>query len=158
VQIAVTKAARQPVLIRDDPTASLDPQRRKRVWDILRALNAAEGTTIIFITHDAVEAERIIHRVAILHAGRLVALGTPAALKQQVDRKLRLELAYPPDRPPALPPGLPLHDPGPGRTRVTLDWAEVPGVLAALDPATLDDFRLSATTLEDLYLHYATDP
>ena len=94
LQIAIAMAGNAPVLILDEPTANLDPQRRKQVWEVLREENAAHGTTIIFITHDAVEAEKIIDRVAILRAGELVALGRPLDLKRQVDHQLRLELFF----------------------------------------------------------------
>ena len=89
-----------PVLVLDEPTNDLDPQRRKQVWDILRQLNRQKGTTIIFITHDAIEAEKIIQRVGIMRQGELVALGRPSDLKAQVYQTLRLELFFQPDAPP----------------------------------------------------------
>jgi ABC-2 type transport system ATP-binding protein/ABC-2 type transport system permease protein len=63
LQIAIALAARPPVLILDEPTNNLDPQRRKLVWDTLREVNQQLGTTVIFITHDAIEAEKVIQRV-----------------------------------------------------------------------------------------------
>jgi ABC-type multidrug transport system ATPase subunit len=77
-------AGSPPVLILDEPTNSLDPQRRKQVWDNLRALNHDQGTTVIFITHDAIEAEKIIQRVGIMRQGELAVMGKPAELKAQV--------------------------------------------------------------------------
>jgi ABC-2 type transport system permease protein len=59
-------AGSPPVLILDEPTNDLDPQRRKQVWDNLRQINRQQGATIIFITHDAIEAEKIIQRVGIM--------------------------------------------------------------------------------------------
>jgi ABC-type multidrug transport system ATPase subunit len=96
LQIAIAMAANPPVMILDEPTHNLDPQRRKLVWDTLRQVNQQQGTTIIFITHDAIEAEKVIQRVGILREGQLVALGKPSALKQSVDKKLRLELFFSP--------------------------------------------------------------
>ena len=90
----------------DEPTNDLDPQRRKLVWDILREINREQRTTIILITHDAIEAEKPIQRVGILHADELVALSRPSELKRQVDRMLRLELFFSPETPPTLPPNL----------------------------------------------------
>ena len=156
LQIAVAMAGTPPVLILDEPTANLDPQRRKQVWEVLREENAARGTTVIFITHDAVEAEKVIDRVAILRAGELVALGRPLDLKRQVDHQLRLELFFPPDAPPALPPDLPRREIGPGRWLVYLDRPRAATLLQTLDLTRLDDFRLYSATLEDLYLYYAT--
>jgi ABC-type multidrug transport system ATPase subunit len=154
MQIAVCMAASPPVLILDEPTNDLDPLRRKQVWDALRTENRQRGTTIIFITHDAIEAEKIIQRVGILHAGKLVALGKPADLKHQVDRQLRLELFFSPEDPPQLPGSIQPHAIAPGRWLVYLDRADVGALLNALDLSQLDDFRLYSATLEDLYLHY----
>jgi len=80
LQIAIALAARPPVLILDEPTNNLDPQRRKLVWDTLREVNQQLGTTVIFITHDAIEAEKVIQRVGILREGELVAVGRPSEL------------------------------------------------------------------------------
>jgi ABC-type multidrug transport system ATPase subunit len=154
MQIAVCMAASPPVLILDEPTNDLDPLRRKQVWDTLRDENRQRGTTIIFITHDAIEAEKIIQRVGILHAGKLVALGKPADLKSQVDRQLRLELFFSPDAPPNLPASLQPHAVAPGRWLVYLDRPDAGVLLNSLDLTQVDDFRLYSATLEDLYLHY----
>jgi ABC-2 type transport system ATP-binding protein len=56
------------VLILDEPTSDLDPLRRRLVWDTLRRLNHEQGTTIVFITHDSIEAEKTIERVGIMRA------------------------------------------------------------------------------------------
>ena len=156
LQIALAMTGSPPVLILDEPTANLDPQRRKRVWEVLRERNQAHGTTILFITHDPLEAEKVIDRVGILRAGELVAVGRPSDLKSRIDHKLRLELIFAPEAPPALPPGLDCREVAPGRWLVFLDREQAAGVLNGLDLGHLDDFRLYSVTLEDLYLHYAT--
>lgn len=158
--LAVAMAGSPPVLILDEPTNDLAPQRRNQVWEILRSLNQAQDTTIIFITHDAIEAEKIIQRVGILHAGKLVALGRPSQLKSQVDQKLRLELFTSSETPPALPGGLQAArvDNGArngGRWLVYLERSQAAQVMDGLDLRQIDDFRLYSATLEDLYLHYA---
>ncbi len=154
LQLAAVMAGSPPILILDEPTNHLDPQRRQQVWQILRRLNREQGTTIIFITHDAIEAEKIIQRVGIMRDGELVALGKPGDLKRQVDKKLRLELFFPPDAPPILPDDLVQHELDAGRWLVYLEKAEATAVLNTLDLDRLDDFRLHSATLEDLYLHY----
>ncbi|GAB4376856.1 MAG: ABC transporter ATP-binding protein [Elainellaceae cyanobacterium] len=158
LRLAVAMAGSPPVLILDEPTNDLDPQRRKLVWDNLRQLNREQGTTIILITHDAIEAEKAIQRVGILRSGKLVAIGRPSELKQQVDRMLRLELFFEPDNPPALPAELTCDQPSPGHWRIFLEWQQVEPTLNRLDLSQIDDFRLYSATLEDLYLHYATQP
>lgn len=75
LRLATAMAGSPPVLILDEPTNDLDPQRRKLVWDILRRINTEQETTIILITHDAIEAEKAIQRVGIMHSGELVAVG-----------------------------------------------------------------------------------
>jgi len=74
---------RPAVLFMDEPTAGLDPQGRLALWEILRDLNA-DGQTILLTTHYMEEADQLCGRVAIMDHGRILALDTPAALKQGV--------------------------------------------------------------------------
>jgi ABC-2 type transport system ATP-binding protein len=67
------------LLFLDEPTTGLDPQSRRALWDIVRALKA-RGRTILLTTHYMDEAERLCERVAVVDHGRLIALGTPAEL------------------------------------------------------------------------------
>jgi ABC-2 type transport system ATP-binding protein len=156
LRLAVAMAAALPVLILDEPTNDLAPQRRRLVWDVLTRVNRERGTTIVFITHDAIEAEKVIQRVGIMREGALVAVGRPSELKKAVDRKLRLELFCEPGTILHLPVGLEVHALGPGRWIAWVDRCEVEQVLGHLDMEHLDDFRLYSATLEDLYVHYAT--
>ena len=75
---------RPAVLFLDEPTAGLDPQSRLALWETLRSLNG-EGQTIMLTTHYMEEADQLCGRVAIMDRGKILALDTPAALKQQVD-------------------------------------------------------------------------
>jgi ABC-2 type transport system ATP-binding protein len=156
LQLAVTMAAAPPILVLDEPTNDLDPLNRKRVWQLLRAANTA-GSTVIFVTHDAVEAEKVIDRVAIMRHGRVVAVGRPRDLKAKVDDRFRLDLTGDPLAPPTLPPALSWTELEPGRWRAMLAKADVGPILAAVDAHQFDDVRLASATLEDLYLHYASD-
>jgi ABC-2 type transport system ATP-binding protein len=74
---------RPSVLFLDEPTAGLDPQSRLALWDLLGELHR-EGQTILLTTHYMEEADRLCSRVAIMDHGRILALETPAALKQTV--------------------------------------------------------------------------
>ncbi len=71
------------VLFLDEPTAGLDPQSRLALWDLVAELRE-EGHTVLLTTHFMEEAERLCGRVAIMDHGRLLALGTPAALKRSL--------------------------------------------------------------------------
>ncbi len=74
---------RPSVLFLDEPTAGLDPQSRLALWDLLGELHRA-GQTILLTTHYMEEADQLCDRVAIMDHGRILALDTPAALKQSV--------------------------------------------------------------------------
>ena len=74
---------RPSVLFLDEPTAGLDPQSRLALWDLLRELHG-QGQTILLTTHYMEEADQLCDRVAIMDHGRILALDTPAALKQSV--------------------------------------------------------------------------
>jgi ABC-2 type transport system ATP-binding protein len=67
----------------DEPTAGLDPQGRLALWEILGELNG-DGQTILLTTHYMEEADHLCDRVAIMDHGRILALGSPAALKATV--------------------------------------------------------------------------
>jgi ABC-2 type transport system ATP-binding protein len=75
---------RPAVLFLDEPTAGLDPQSRLALWETLRTLNG-EGQTILLTTHYMEEADQLCGRVAIMDRGKILALDTSAALKQQID-------------------------------------------------------------------------
>ena len=74
---------RPTVLFLDEPTAGLDPQSRLALWELLGELHA-QGQTIMLTTHYMEEADRLCERVAIMDHGVLLALDTPAALKQSI--------------------------------------------------------------------------
>ncbi len=74
---------RPSVLFLDEPTAGLDPQSRLALWHLLGELHA-QGQTIVLTTHYMEEADRLCERVAIMDHGKILALDTPAALKQSI--------------------------------------------------------------------------
>jgi ABC-2 type transport system ATP-binding protein len=71
------------VLFLDEPTVGLDPQVRRRLWDLIRRLNA-DGLTVLLTTHYIEEAESLCRRVAIMEKGQLIALNSPTALCQRL--------------------------------------------------------------------------
>jgi len=74
---------RPAVLFLDEPTAGLDPQSRLALWELLRELNG-QGQTVLLTTHYMEEAEALCGRVAIMDHGKIIALDTPARLRQSV--------------------------------------------------------------------------
>jgi len=83
LMIARALMHRPGILFLDEPTAGLDPQARRNIWDLIRRMNS-EGMTVLLTTHYIEEAEALCHRVGIMDHGRLIALGTPAELKKKV--------------------------------------------------------------------------
>jgi ABC-type Na+ transport system ATPase subunit NatA len=72
------------VLFLDEPTVGLDPVARKAVWEHLGALRKQTGMTIFLTTHYMEEADSLCHRVAIMHRGKVAAIGPPAELKATI--------------------------------------------------------------------------
>lgn len=79
------------VVFLDEPTAGLDPQVRREIYDIIEELRR-EKKTILLTTHYIEEAERLSDRVAIIDQGRVIALGTPRELKQSSAGTTRMEV------------------------------------------------------------------
>jgi ABC-2 type transport system ATP-binding protein len=76
----------------DEPTAALDPQARRNLWDLLSGLNDS-GRTVVLTTHYMDEAEVLCDRVAIMDAGRILQLDSPAALIRGLDAPARITVA-----------------------------------------------------------------
>jgi ABC-2 type transport system ATP-binding protein len=87
LEIARGLVHRPDILFLDEPTTGLDPQTRARTWEVLRELRQKFGTTLFMTTHYMDEAENC-DRIAIVDHGLIVALDTPAALKQRVGKDL----------------------------------------------------------------------
>lgn len=81
VNIAVGLLSEPAALLLDEPSASLDPIQRGRLWQFIADL-AARGTSVVFSTHNVAEAERCARRVLVLHEGRLLFDDSPQALMQ----------------------------------------------------------------------------
>lgn len=144
-----------PLLILDEPTAGVDIELRRGMWDFLRALNAA-GTTIILTTHYLEEAEALCRRVAMIARGRIVEDGPVTELVTRLQREsFVLTVRDEPARLPALPDGYALRPVGPR----TLEL-EVPGggslgaVFRALAAAGIEviTLRNKANRLEELFV------
>lgn len=140
------------VLFLDEPTASLDPQARRNLWDLLSGLNES-GRTVVLTTHHMDEAETLCDRVAIMDHGRILEMDSPAALVRGLDAPTRITVA----------PGLVDRAAGrsidgvedaeagvEGTVLVTREPARVVSRLAELD--LLDGVQLHTGTLEDVFL------
>ena len=93
VNIAIGLLRSPAALLLDEPSASLDPRQRERLWEFIGGL-AAEGTAVVYSTHDVGEAERYADRVLVLADGELLFTGTPAELEQAVGDAKDFESAF----------------------------------------------------------------
>ncbi|MDC0708187.1 ABC transporter ATP-binding protein/permease [Stigmatella sp. ncwal1] len=150
------------LLILDEPTNELDPHKRRLVWDTLDQLNREQGLTCLLVTHNVLEAERVIHRLAVMDRGRIIALGTPQDIKQRAGGHIRLELQ--------LKEGLRLEDRELEQLRRHGQVIEVRGghyrtyldpqqaapssveLIQALGLERVEDLRLAPPSLEEVYL------
>ena len=71
------------ILFLDEPTVGLDPQTRRKIWDLILLMNRS-GVTVLLTTHYIEEAESLCHRVGIIDYGKLIALDSPKKLKQNI--------------------------------------------------------------------------
>lgn len=165
VGLAVALAGRSQVLVLDEPTNELDPANRHHVWQALLRRNREEGTTILLVTHNLLEAERVVQRVAIMRRGRLIAAGRPGTLKARLAPTAQVEVALAPDAAQngaarVLREGWAetARQTGADRWTLTVPRAElgtvVPRLFAALGTDAIEDLRLQTHSLEDLYLAF----
>jgi ABC-2 type transport system ATP-binding protein len=82
VNIAVGLLGDPSVLLLDEPSSSLDPRQRERLWEFVAALARDGGTTVVYSTHNVAEAERYADRLLVLADGELLFTGSPAELER----------------------------------------------------------------------------
>lgn len=156
LDLACALVGNPSLLFLDEPTTGLDPESRRRVWELLRELNSA-GVTMVLTTHYLEEAEYLCDRIAIMHRGRIDIEGTPAQLADTVPSEISFRL----DRDlPALPelPGTATHRDGALVTVTTshlqrdtlavLRWADEHAV-------SLRDFAARPASLEQVFQRIA---
>ncbi|MFE3069679.1 ABC transporter ATP-binding protein [Streptomyces sp. NPDC059247] len=156
---ATALVGHRPVLVLDEPTTGMDPVARRAVWAAVDRRRAEHGTTVLLVTHNVIEAETVLDRVAVLDHGRVIACDTPAGLKERVAGEIRVELVWRESAPVHLPEIAALRDLAQETGR---RWAlrlapdEARGAVATVTGgaafAALDDFTLATPSLEDVYL------
>ncbi len=151
------------VIFLDEPSAGLDPQTRLLLWEIIREYNG-RGRTILLTTHNMDEADALCHRLAIVDHGKVIALGTPDALKRSVPGGYVVRLQFENGSPPFLESLKSLE----GVTEVRPKdgsgadvYADHSGALiqqivgrAAEHGVNISDVHISAPRLENLFLHH----
>ncbi len=167
LDLAAGLVAAPPVLFMDEPTTGLDPQARNELWAVLREL-VSDGASLVLTTQYLEEADRLADSIVVLDQGRVVAEGTPAALKQQVGgERVEVTVARPSDVARAAAALDPFSDAPPvadehGRcvTVPVRSSARLIEIVRALDGAGVDatDIHRREATLDDAFLALTDRP
>ena len=167
LNIAISLVHRPSVLFLDEPTTGLDPEVRAEMWEEIERLRDEEGLTILLTTHYLEEADRLASELAIIDRGRVVAAGSPDALKAQLHGDaIHIELRDPERGDAARTAlaevaGVAVRDVSiEGRAvhaRVDDGASAVPAVLRALDAArvAVASVTMARPSLDDVYLRVA---
>ena len=91
LELAQALVNRPELLVLDEPTVGLDPVARDGVWQRVDDLRAATGMSVLLTTHYMEEAELLCDRIALLHLGRVEAVGSPGALRDGIGPRATLE-------------------------------------------------------------------
>ncbi|MDL4775128.1 ABC transporter ATP-binding protein [Actinomadura xylanilytica] len=140
------------LLFLDEPTAALDPQARRNLWDVLQKINT-EGRTIVLTTHYMDEAEILCDRVAIMDRGTILKLGPPPVLVRGLDAPARISIAtgvLAADAARRLPGADEVADDGVSLVISTRDPSAVVAAMAAENALT--GVQIRGATLEDVFL------
>ena len=152
VLVAQALVHRPPVIVLDEPTAGVDVELRQTLWQFIRRLNR-DGHTVVLTTHYLEEAESLCSRIAMLKAGRVVALDTTASLLQRFSaHALRLRLAPGAALPPALAQRAEIKD---SVCSIAFDhFAEIEPLLAELRTSGcgLDELEIGQPDLEEVFV------
>jgi ABC-type multidrug transport system ATPase subunit len=162
VGFAMALLGNPPLLLLDEPTNDLDPLRRRAVWEAIRNAVTHDGAACLLVTHNVLEAEHVVDRVALIDAGRVVAEGTPGALKARLGEAIRLEVwlrdgvALSEAQVARLSALGTLRRPRPQQLMLLVPpdgvGATVDVVLREIGQAALADFHVATATLEDVYV------
>jgi ABC-2 type transport system ATP-binding protein len=164
LSLGLALVGRPRLVFLDEPTAAMDPQARRATWDVIRSLRR-DGVTVLLTTHFMDEAEQLADRVAIIHRGRLVALDSPAGLRQASANEVRLQTVPTVSR-EAVAAGLSLPPAAVGRENdgtLVLHVAPSPALLARLtawleaQDTLLTELRAGSRSLEQAFLAITAD-
>ncbi len=87
LEVARALLHKPKILFLDEPTLGLDPQTRNHIWSFIQSLSKEQNVTVLFTTHYMEEADRVANEIAIIDHGKIVAKGTPSALKEKAQAK-----------------------------------------------------------------------
>jgi len=158
VLVAQALVHKPPVIVLDEPTAGVDVELRQGLWQFIRRLNR-DGHTVVLTTHYLEEAETLCGRIAMLKAGRVVALDSTARLLALISGK-QVSLTLSDARMPESLMPLVAASNGSRFTFKFHDYAEIEPMLAGLRSAgcRIDDMQIEQTDLEDVFVSIMHEP
>jgi ABC-2 type transport system ATP-binding protein len=159
LSIALALVNYPDIIFLDEPTTGLDPQARRKMWDVIKQISD-EGTTVFLTTHYMEEAERLCNRVAVIDQGKIIAMDTPADLINThfEESAIEFDLNGSTVDLQALAVLQGVTDARQDGNAVTIYSTSVPGTLAELTELgqaqglALDDLHVRRATLEDVFL------
>jgi len=141
------------IVFLDEPTAALDPQARRNLWDVLRDIQQ-RGKTIIYTTHYLDEAEILCDRVAIMDRGAILAMDTPSALVRGLDAATHIKLQLGTLRVDEARELVGVEEVAEDELSLTISTRQPAPVLSALaERGALDGLQVRTATLEDVFLN-----
>ncbi|MGE5576728.1 MAG: ABC transporter ATP-binding protein [Syntrophothermus sp.] len=158
LSVALAMVGDGDIIFLDEPTTGLDPQARRRLWDVIHQMRE-KGKTVFLTTHYMDEAEKLCDRVAVVDRGKIIALDSPQALINEHFHEKAIEFNQPALATDQALAGLP----GVARVQVEGDLiilysSEVARTIAALMEhsqnagAPVEDLTVRTATLEDVFL------
>jgi ABC-2 type transport system ATP-binding protein len=144
------------IVILDEPTNDIDPLRRRLLWQEVRTL-VTMGSAVLLVTHNVLEAERAVDRLAIIDEGKVICMGTPASLKGNGGLNMRFELILEPRSESPMIPEFIENTTVTGRRLIgrlresditpTIQWAR-----GLKEKGIAEEYSVGPASLEDVYL------
>ncbi|MDD4876962.1 MAG: ABC transporter ATP-binding protein [Dehalococcoidales bacterium] len=144
------------VVILDEPTNDIDPVRRRLLWNEIRKL-AESGSAVLLVTHNVLEAERVVNRLAVIDKGWIIGMGTAAELKGDENNIMRLEITLEPEAVVSSIPWQISHAVTSNRRLIAhvneenvsevIEWAKT-----LRENGIAEEYLIGPTTLEDAYI------
>ena len=141
ILIGLALLGRPPLLILDEPTTGLDPTSRRAVWRMLRRA-VDRGASVVLSTHYMEEAEYLSNRIAIISAGKVIAVGSVPDLLRRLKRSYRLSY----------------HDPADPTELCVFRYPSFADVQAHIERFALSEYSIARASLEDVYFELAGEP
>ncbi len=146
---------RKPIVILDEPTAGLDPVARQKVWHALFQYQSEVQATILLVTHNVLEAEKVVDSITIIDEGIIIAEGKPSELKKELRKEVNIEIEIKPftEVESELTDWIKVRERVYGyRGDLEKREAIINQVIEQIGMENIEDLKISPLTLEDYYV------